>query len=501
MKKYISTILIALASFTATHAQTAVEGKCGDNVVWSFDGSTLSIDVAKGTFSNPMQDYDTKRNISPWRKKKMKVKVVRVGKGVTSIGSCAFAGCKDLTEVFFDGTDVVSIGWGAFMDCTSLKSVSLPTRLRDIGAVAFANCRSMDMVKIPAQCKVGDQAFVSCNNLTSIDCATTAVLGQMVFAREVPVGNSKQHVMYTSDIIRIPPYINVNNCQTYGLAKEVVEKVTEDRMDNTNYDEITSVLDKDIPKTGNTRNNTYVLIIGNEKYRFATNVTYAIHDARVFREYCEMTLGIPAVNIHSAENATKQMIMEQELEDWLGNLQNRDNKRLIIYYAGHGVPDTKDKNKSYLLPTDVRGENPKRGIALDDFYNKIGGLEFAQATIFLDACFSGVNRGNGGVTEGTRGVEIDVEETPVNNGRLIVFSAAQGNETAQGYPEQGHGLFTYYLLKEIRETGGDVSFGTLSDNIRNGVTVTSQSLKLRKRQTPTTSASENFADIWRSLSF
>ena len=193
--------------------------------------------------------------------------------------------------------------------------------------------------------------------------------------------------------------------------------------------------------------------------------------------------------------------MEQELEDWLGNLQNRDNKRLIIYYAGHGVPDTKDKNKSYLLPTDVRGENPKRGIALDDFYNKIGGLEFAQATIFLDACFSGVNRGNGGVTEGTRGVEIDVEETPVNNGRLIVFSAAQGNETAQGYPEQGHGLFTYYLLKEIRETGGDVSFGTLSDNIRNGVTVTSQSLKLRKRQTPTTSASENFADIWRSLSF
>ena len=230
MKKYISTILIALASFTAIHAQTAVEGKCGDNVVWSFDGSTLSIDVAKGTFSNPMQDYDTKRNISPWRKKKMKVKVVRVGKGVTSIGSCAFAGCKDLTEVFFDGTDVVSIGWGAFMDCTSLKSVSLPTRLRDIGAVAFANCRSMDMVKIPAQCKVGDQAFVSCNNLTSIDCATTAVLGQMVFAREVPVGNSKQHVMYTGDIIRIPPYINVNNCQTYGLAKEVVEKVTEDRI-------------------------------------------------------------------------------------------------------------------------------------------------------------------------------------------------------------------------------------------------------------------------------
>ena len=501
MKKYISTILIVLANLTATHAQTAVEGKCGDNVVWSFDGSTLSIDVVKGTLSNPMQDYGTKRNISPWRKKKMKVKVVRVGKGVTSIGSCAFAGCKDLTDVFFEGTDVVSIGWGAFMDCANLKSISLPSRLKDIGAIAFANCCSLDMVKIPAQCKVGDQAFVSCDKLTSIDCETTAVLGQMVFAREVPVGNSKQHIMYTGDIIRIPPYINVNNCQTYGLAKHVVEKFTKSRRNNPNIDEKTSWLDKDIPQTSNTRNNTYVLIIGNEEYLFATNVTYAIHDARIFREYCEMTLGIPARNIHSAENATKQMIMEQELEDWLGNLQNRDNKRLIIYYAGHGVPDTKDKNKSYLLPTDVRGENPKRGIALDDFYEKVGGLEFAQATIFLDCCFSGVNRDNEGVTEGTRGVAIPADETPVNDGRLIVFSAAQGNETAQGYPKEGHGLFTYYLLKEIRETGGNVTFGTLSDNIKNGVSTTSPSLKLRKEQTPTTNASENFADIWRSLSF
>ena len=45
MKKYISTILMVLLGFTAIHAQTStVEGSCGDDMKWSFDGYTLTID-------------------------------------------------------------------------------------------------------------------------------------------------------------------------------------------------------------------------------------------------------------------------------------------------------------------------------------------------------------------------------------------------------------------------------------------------------------------------
>ena len=170
-------------------------------------------------------------------------------------------------------------------------------------------------------------------------------------------------------------------------------------------------------------------------------------------------------NIHIAEDATKQMILEEELEDWASTIPNREYKKLIVYYAGHGVPDIKNKNKAYILPTDVRGTNPKRGIALDEFYSKLGELAFAQTSVFLDACFSGVNRDNEGVSEGLRGVEIEAEETSLGEGSLVVFSAAQGNETAQGLPEEGHGLFTYYLLKELKETEGFITFGRLSDNI------------------------------------
>lgn len=110
------------------------------------------------------------------------------------------------------------------------------------------------------------------------------------------------------------------------------------------------------------RNNTYALVIGNQNYRFAPGVPYAIHDARVFREYCEKTLGIPVENIHLVEDGTKAMISEEEFQ-WLKSIKNREMKKLIIYYAGHGVPDIHDSNKAYLLPTDIRGTKPSNGIS------------------------------------------------------------------------------------------------------------------------------------------
>lgn len=67
-----------------------------------------------------------------------------------------------------------------------------------------------------------------------------------------------------------------------------------------------------------------------------------------------------------------------------------------------------------------------------------------------------------------RGVAIKVKQaTPVGN--IVVFSAAQGDETAYPYKEKEHGLFTYYLLKKLQETKGNVTLGELSDYIKTQV--------------------------------
>ena len=170
--------------------------------------------------------------------------------------------------------------------------------LRNIETIAFANCISLPSASIPDQCRVGDQAYASCTNLKSIDIAPTAILGHFVFANEENFNNKTRHTMYNGELRRLPAYINIANCKEFGLSKESVDKITSMKKTEVDYDYKTSTVDKDIPVTTRARYDTYALIIGNQNYRFTTNVPYAIHDARVFAEYCKKTLGIPTENIH-----------------------------------------------------------------------------------------------------------------------------------------------------------------------------------------------------------
>lgn len=502
MKKIFLMAIIAIFSLAAANAQVVTaEGMCGEDVAWTFDGHTLTLyNVSKKGAMVEMKNYDTKTP-TPWAKKALNIRRIRVGKGISRLGSCAFYNCKDLTDVEFLSTDVKEIGWGTFLNCTHLRNISLPVGLKKIETVAFANCYSLSTISIPDQCRVEDQAFVSCTGLSQISVASTSILGHYVFATEVNTEEGIRHALSLAEIKKLPAYVNSNNSHEYGLAKETVSKYLGNYSgSNIDYDEITSVVDTIIPSSASTRNNTYALVIGNQNYRFVSDVPYAIHDARVFSEYCKNTLGIPSENIHVCEDATKQMILEEEFE-WLDNIKDRENKKIIVYYAGHGVPDVKNSNKAYMLPTDVRGTKPSHGIALDDFYARLGSLAFNQCSVFLDACFSGVNRDNEGVDEGLRGVEIDATEGAIGEGNVVVFSAAQGNETAQGYTEQGHGLFTYYLLKDLQDSYGYITFGELSDHLKSNVSRTAVTLKMRKPQTPSTNASEQLGDSWRALRF
>lgn len=83
--------------------------------------------------------------------------------------------------------------------------------------------------------------------------------------------------------------------------------------------------------------------------------------------------------------------------------------------------------------------------------------------MFLDACFSGAKR-EGDMLASARGVAIKVKETQPK-GNMVVFSAAQNDETAYPYKEQKHGLFTYYLLKNTRNKG-EVTLGDLADFVK-----------------------------------
>ena len=79
----------------------------------------------------------------------------------------------------------------------------------------------------------------------------------------------------------------------------------------------------------------------------------------------------------------------------------------------------------------------------------------------------------------------------------MVFSAAQGDETAYPNREQQHGLFTYYLLKKLQETEGNVGLKELGDYVTKQVS--QQSLLLNsKKQTPCVTPSAEVGTEWEN---
>lgn len=486
--------IIVLASFSAS-AQTLIKtGELDEcSIKWTFDGRKLTLtSTSKKGGMVEMENFGTKFP-APWTKKKFKVEHVEIGPGIKNIGACAFLGNKTIKTVTFQNNDLKEIAWGAFLGCENLQTISFPVGLKTIGDAAFANCSSLVSVKIPNQCQVGDMAFLSCTRLSKIILAPNVVLGERVFSIETKTGNDMSYQLSKADVQDAPAYITEENSAYYGIVGNgiSVPQIPDDHV---------SDVDSMIPTNSTRYYNTYALVIGNQKYRFATDVIYANHDAKVFSQYCEQTLGIPSSNIHLVQDATKAMIQEEELK-WLSEIPDPENKRVIVYYAGHGVPDSATK-KAYLLPTDKRGTNPTSGICLDDFYGELGAMNFAQCYVFLDACFSGASR-VGSVTEGLRDVEIIEPEIQKDGiqGNMVVFSAATGNQTAQGYSLQGHGLFTYYLLKNLQETEGYINLGSLSDDVSRKVSEQALKLQLRKPQNPTVQYSNELEDTnkWRYL--
>ncbi len=257
-----------------------------------------------------------------------------------------------------------------------------------------------------------------------------------------------------------------------------------------------SDVDLNIPKTGYVNENTFAVIIANEKYEEESQVEYALNDGQIFKTYCKDVLGLPETNIRFRANATLNNILAEL--DWMRQIASAygNEATFIFYYAGHGIPD-EATGDAYLLPVDGRGSMLATGYSLTKLYEKLGNLSAKRVAVFMDACFSGAKR-NGQMLASARGVAIKAKRA-VPKGKVVVLSAAQGDETAYPYKEKRHGLFTYYLLKKLQESKGNISMGELADYVIREVKKRSVVVN-SKLQTPIITHSVGTED-WRNWSF
>ena len=255
---------------------------------------------------------------------------------------------------------------------------------------------------------------------------------------------------------------------------------------NSQLEVVDNALDINIPVTNEENKKTFAVIIGNENY--------ALNDAKVFASYCKKTLGLPKDNIRIYRDATYGTMLSalDDIKSIASAFEGDLN--VIFYYAGHGVPSESDKT-AYLLPVDASGQHTEVCLSTKRLYDTLDGLHAKRVLVFMDACFSGAQRGEG-MLASARGVALKVKQD-APKGNMVVFSAATGDETAYPYKEKGHGLFTYYLLKKLQDTKGDVTLGELSDYVNKEVRRQSVVIN-HKSQSPTVVPAAGMSD-WTSI--
>ena len=238
----------------------------------------------------------------------------------------------------------------------------------------------------------------------------------------------------------------------------------------------------------NLNSKTYALIIAEEEYTAPLpNCDFATNDGDVLHQYFVHTLGIPTRHVKVLHNAGRQEIYNEGIH-WLKDIikAQSGDVHIIIYYAGHGVSNQKwapflmpsgvdvskiraFRSKTGALPEDIvlKGGDAEKilnqCISLDTLTGWFNRVEALSYTFIIDASFDVIQRS--GKPFFTIKKESKRYRTPRVRSDIVIFMAADGDKTAYSFIDQHHGFFTYYILKELKYTRGEITFQDLFNNV------------------------------------
>jgi len=287
---------------------------------------------------------------------------------------------------------------------------------------------------------------------------------------------------------------NLSQTQTVVVQGEAAKTISIETVS------LTSDVDVNIPTFRNSNPKRFALVIGNEDYqRYQTglqsdqNVQFARNDAVTFKAYLTKTLGVPDNQVFLLTDATRGQ-MGREIDRVVELAKLTPNAELIFYYAGHGLPDQGNR-QAYLIPVDVTAADLQDAFSLKDLYSKLASSQADKILVFLDACFSGGGRGENGLLA-ARTIKVKPKGEIVE-GNIVAFTATSGEEVSLPIRKEFHGLFTYYLLRKLKDTGGSVSLSELKRYLEAEVPRASL-IENASKQTPQVLVAPDMGDGWLS---
>jgi len=215
---------------------------------------------------------------------------------------------------------------------------------------------------------------------------------------------------------------------------------------------------------GSVQGQKWAVIIGVSNYQDSriTGLRYSAADAQALNEWLVSRKGgryAPSrVKMFLDSQATAQNI-RNALFNWLGQAIEEDT--VIIYFAGHGSPQSPDHPQNlFLLPYDAQYDDvATTGFPMWDIETALKRfIKARKVVVIADACHSGgIGQSFDIARRATRGITVN----PISSGiqslskvgdGIAVISASDDRQFSQEGKQWGggHGVFTHFLLKGLK---------------------------------------------------
>ncbi|MCC7230876.1 MAG: caspase family protein, partial [Fimbriimonadaceae bacterium] len=214
----------------------------------------------------------------------------------------------------------------------------------------------------------------------------------------------------------------------------------------------------------------WAIVIGAQEYAEYGRLKYAAKDAKDFAKLLVDDLDFQPDTVRLITDAPESTLkptaetIQTELKAKLADGRLDKGDLFIFFFAGHGVGTP---NGDYLLPANATKDNvEKAGVRAKDIVAAFVEAGLKNVLVIADACRSG--------EKNTFGSELYELGEKANIG--VMLGCAPGARSYE-YPGLGHGAFTNFLLKAIRDkenvsrVSGALWVSKLAQDVKNKVRV------------------------------
>lgn len=190
------------------------------------------------------------------------------------------------------------------------------------------------------------------------------------------------------------------------------------------------------------------LVVGIDKYKSASPLSYAVSDAVSIRDLLISDFGFPEseVTLLTDGAATRQAVLKAFLR--FANDDVGLDDRLVVFFAGHGHTRTGSRGEiGYLVPHDADMADFSTFIRWDELTRNADLIRAKHVLFIMDACYGGLALVRTTVAGSTR----FLKDMMLRTSRQVL-TAGKADEVVSdsGGPIPNHSVFTGHLIEALQ---------------------------------------------------